>query len=58
MPKYSAGFLQKVQLDGNGQAERGNLSPVLASMVSVVKFACTSIRGRFTYLYLYMNYNN
>lgn len=48
MPKYLAGFLRKVKLDRNRQAERGNLSPVLASMVSVVKFECTSIRGRFT----------
>lgn len=31
MPKYSAGFLRKVRKEG------GNLSPVLASMVSVVK---------------------
>lgn len=37
MPKYSAGFVRKVQLGRNGQAERENLSPVLASMVSVVK---------------------
>ena len=58
MPKYLAGFLRKVKLDRNRQAERGNLSPVLASMVSVVKFECTSIRGRFAWLYLYINYND
>ena len=58
VPRYLAGFLRKVKLDRNRQAERGNLSPVLASMVSVVKFECTSIRGRFTWLYLYINYND